>query len=160
MAGHAIVEKVKQFVMPILDDLEIELVDLEFKREGHVQYLRIFIDKPDGVTIDDCQLVSRECEAVLDVEDIIHTQYVLEVSSPGLDRPLKTLQDYQRFQGKLAKIKTFRTIQGRKKFLGYLQGVAQETIDSPVCITLLVDGTDEIQIPYDLISSARLEVEF
>lgn len=160
MAGHAIIEKVKQLVIPILHEQEFELVDLEFKREGHVQYLRIFIDKPGGVTIDDCQLVSRECEVALDIEDIIQKQYVLEVSSPGLDRPLKTLQDYRRFHGKLAKIKTYRTIQGRKKFLGYLRGVVQETNDSPVCITMFIDGKDEIQIPYDLISSARLEVEF
>ncbi len=128
MTGHTIVEKVKTLITPIIEGQELELVDVEFKRRGHLQYLRIFIDKPGGgVSIDDCQHVSRECEVLLDIEDIIRTQYVLEVSSPGLDRPLKTIQDYQRFQGRLAKIKTFQSIQGQKKFLGYIHGVTQAT---------------------------------
>lgn len=160
MTGRTIAEKVKALVTPILEGQKLELVEVEFKREGHIQYLRIFIDKPGGVSIDDCQHVSRECEILLDVEDLIRTQYVLEVSSPGLDRPLKTIQDYQRFQGRLVKIKTFQTIQGQKKFLGYLQGVTQETSESPLSITLLIDGEQEIQIPYELIASGRLEVEF
>ncbi|MDY0093327.1 MAG: ribosome maturation factor RimP [Candidatus Vecturithrix sp.] len=161
MTGHTIVEKVKTLINPIIEEQELELVDVEFKREGHLQYLRIFIDKPGGgVSIDDCQHVSRECEVLLDIEDIIRTQYVLEVSSPGLDRPLKTIQDYQRFQGRLAKIKVFQSIQGQKKFLGYIHGVTQATPDSAFLITLLIDGKEEIQIPCELIASARLEVEF
>jgi ribosome maturation factor RimP len=162
MAGQAIVEKIKELVTPIVVAEHLELVDVEFKREGRVNYLRIFIDKPGGVTIADCQQVSRECEVVLDVEDVIRTQYVLEVSSPGLDRPLKTKADYQRFQHHLVKIKTFQAIQGRKKFLGHLQGITDEldTVMSPCFVKItLLDG-EEIRIPYGMIASARLEVEF
>jgi ribosome maturation factor RimP len=161
MAGHAIAEKVKKLVDPIVTAEQLELVDVEFKHEGRVNYLRIFIDKPGGVTIDDCQKISRECEVVLDVENVIRSQYVLEVSSPGLDRPLRTKEEYQRFQNRLVKIKTFRTIQGQKKFMGYLQGITDETAETPSLVTIrTLDGDKEIQIPYEMIASARLEVEF
>ena len=161
MPGYSLVDKVKELVTPIITAQQLELVAVEFKREGHVQYLRIFIDKPDGgVTIDDCQKVSRECEIVLDIENIIRTQYVLEVSSPGLDRPLRTKKEYERFRKRLVKIKTFRSIQGRKKFLGYLQGITEETAESPSIVTIVSLDGREIQIPYELIASARLEVEF
>lgn len=161
MAGHAIAEQVKELVAPIVAAEQLELVDVEFKREGRVKYLRIFIDKPGGATIDDCQKISRECDVVLDVENIIRTQYVLEVSSPGLDRPLRTKEEYKRFQHRLVKIKTFQTIQGQKKFIGYLQKVTDETAGTPSLVTIrLLDDDEEIQIPYEMIASARLEVEF
>jgi ribosome maturation factor RimP len=161
MAAHAIAEKVKTLVAPIVATKQLELVDVEFKREGRVNYLRIFIDKSGGVTIDDCQTISRECEVVLDIENIIQTQYVLEVSSPGLDRPLRTKEEYKRFQNRLVKITTFQAIQRQKKFLGYLQGITDETAESPSLVTIrTLDGEEEIQIPYEMIASARLEVEF
>ena len=78
MSGGSLVDTVKRLVKPIMMAQQFELVDVEFKREGQVHYVRIFIDKPGGITIDDCQKVSRECEIVLDVEDIIRTQYVLK----------------------------------------------------------------------------------
>jgi ribosome maturation factor RimP len=116
MAGHSsISDSVKTLVTPIIESRQLELVDVEFKREGPNSYLRLFIDKAEGVTLDDCQSVSRECELVLDVENIIQTQYILEVSSPGLDRPLKKREDYQRFQGRLVKLKTYRPLDGQKK---------------------------------------------
>jgi len=161
MPGHAITGKVKELVTPIVTAEQLELVDVEFKHEGRVNYLRIFIDKPGGVTVDDCQKISRECEVVLDVENIIRTQYVLEVSSPGLDRPLRTKEEYTRFQNRLVKIKTFQAIQGQKKFMGYLQGMTNETTEVPSSVIIrTLDGGEEIQIPYEMIASARLEVEF
>lgn len=161
MSGHSsIIEKITALVTPIIEAQQLEFVDVEFKREGHINYLRIFIDKADGVTIDDCQKTSQECEVVLDVENIIQTQYVLEVSSPGLDRPLKSREDYDRFRNKLAKIKTYRAVQGQKKFLGHLQGISDETPASPSVVTIITKAGEEIQIPYELIASARLEVEF
>ena len=160
MARHPLAERVKELVIPMIVSQQLELVDVEFKREGHINYLRIFIDKPGGVTIEDCQNISRECEVLLDIENIIQTQYVLEVSSPGLDRPLKTKEDYQRFRQRLVKIKTFRAIQGQKKFLGYLQGIIDEQGDSPSVVILTSLDDQEIRIPYELIASARLEVEF
>lgn len=160
MAGRAIVEKVKAIVTPIVVAEQLELVDVEFKREGRTNYLRLFIDKPGGVTIEDCQHVSRECEVILDVEDLIRTQYVLEVSSPGLDRPLKTEEDYQRLQKRLVKLKTFQAIQGRRNFLGYLQETIAETATSPMVVKITTLDGEDLQIPYPLIASARLEVEF
>jgi ribosome maturation factor RimP len=160
MASHGLVEKIKALVAPIVAGAELELVDAEFKHEGQTHVLRIFIDKPGGVTLDDCQAISRECEVVLDVEDIIHTQYMLEVSSPGLDRPLRTREDYRRFTDRLVKLKTYRPVQGRKKFLGYLQGVTEETPAEPCVVILRMKNDEELRIPYDMIASARLEVEF
>jgi ribosome maturation factor RimP len=160
MAGYAIVEKVKGLITPIILAEQLELVDVEFKREGHVHYLRIFIDKPGGVTIEDCQKISQECEVILDVENIIHTQYILEVSSPGLDRPLRTKEEYKRFLKRLVKIKTFCAIKGQKKFLGYLQEITDGTATTPSLVKILSLDGEEIQIPYEMIASARLEVEF
>lgn len=160
MAGRAIVEKVKALAAPIVVAKQLELVDVEFEREGRTNYLRIFIDHPDGVTIEDCQQISRDCEAVLDVEDLIRTQYVLEVSSPGLDRPLRTKAEYQRFRKRLVKLKTFQAIQGRKHFLGYLQEITEETATSPTVVNLTTLDGEDLRIPYELIASARLEVEF
>ncbi len=160
MSGYSLTDRVKELVTPIIVGQELELIDVEFTREGQVRYLRIFIDTPGGVTIDDCQKVSRECEVVLDIENIIRTQYVLEISSPGLDRPLKTKEDYIRFQKRLVKIKTFRAVQGRKKFLGYLQGITEEPAEGSSYVTIVTTDDEETRIPYELIASARLEVEF
>lgn len=160
MAGHVLAARVKQLVSPIIEAAQLELVDIEFKHEGHANYLRIFIDKPGGVTLDDCQAISRECEVTLDIENIIHTQYILEVSSPGLDRPLKTKADFQRFQGKLAQITTYTPVQGCKKFLGYLEEVTEEPTSKACVISIRTRENGEFQIPYDMIASARLEVEF
>lgn len=131
MAQETILETVQQLLEPILEDMALELVDLEFKREGRDWFLRIFIDKPGGVTLDDCAEVSRGVGAVLEVENVIETAYRLEVSSPGLDRPLKKLPDFERFQGELVKVKTFEKMDPdgrgheRKTFVGELLGVEE-----------------------------------
>jgi ribosome maturation factor RimP len=160
MARQAIAERVKELVAPIIASEDFELVDVEFKHEGRVHYLRIFIDKPGGVTIDDCQHISRECEAVLDVENIIRSQYVLEVSSPGLDRPLRSKDDFQQFVHRLAKIKTFRPLQGRTKFLGHIEGIREDPATADTVVTIRTPEGQVFQIPYKMIASARLEVEF
>jgi len=156
---HGVVGQVKNLITPIITDAQLELVDVEYTREGQVHYLRIFIDKPDGVTIDDCQTMSRECEVILDIEEIIHTQYILEVSSPGLDRPLRKKKDYNRFRDRLVNIRTYRAVDGRKKFLGRLIGLTDNQGTDTCVVTLRIDGSD-VHIPYDMIASARLEVEF
>ncbi len=160
MAGLTIAEKVQVLVTPIVKASRLELVAVEFKKEGRTQYLRIFIDKPGGVTIEDCQRISQECDLVLDVEDLIPIPYVLEVSSPGLDRPLKTQAEYQRFLNHLVKIKTFQVINGQKKFVGYLRAITEETATTPVVVTIRTLNDEDIHIPYNLIASTRLEVEF
>ena len=149
-------------VMPILTELGLELVDLEFKREGYSWFLRLFIDKPGGVTLDDCAEVSREVSAILEVEDPIEAPYRLEVSSPGIDRPLKSPADFGRFAGQLVKIKT-RTLldpdargHQRKTFVGELRG-----LDGALVRLRQTDRRGgEISIPLDEIDRANLEPKF
>jgi ribosome maturation factor RimP len=151
----------EKLINPILADYALELVDLELKGKGR-QILRVFIDKPGGVTLDDCAEVSREISALFEVEDPIDGAYDLEVSSPGLDRPLKKLQDFERFTGRLVKLRTQRLLDPdarghqRKTFIGEILGV---------------DGTQirlrqndrrggEISIAFDAIDKANLEIDF
>ncbi len=125
---------INRLVTPILDDLGFELVDLELKRENKGSALRLFIDKPGGITLDDCVSVSREVGAVLEIEDPIKAAYRLEVSSPGLDRPLKKATDFERFSGQKAKIKTFELLDPdqrghtRKTFVGVLLGMEGDLV--------------------------------
>lgn len=126
--------RVQQLVKPVLDELSMELVDLEFKREGQDWFLRLFIDKEGGVTLDNCAEVSREVSAILEVEDPVSAAYHLEVSSPGLDRPLKKTADYVRFVGQLVKIKTYEKLDPdgrgheRKTYVGLLRGIHDDVV--------------------------------
>ncbi|HUX07775.1 MAG TPA: ribosome maturation factor RimP [Acidobacteriota bacterium] len=132
----------------------LELVHLEFKHESGTWVLRIYIDKPGGVGLDDCTGISREVGMMLEVENLISHSYNLEVSSPGLDRPLKKLEDFRRFAGKSVRIKLKPEHQGRKKFRGRIAGVDGEEI--------LIENDVELQthrLPLAEIHSARLEVE-
>ena len=153
---------IEALLMPILADLGMELVDLEFKREGRDWCLRLFIDKPGGITLDDCVEVSREVSAILEVEDPIETNYRLEVSSPGIDRPLKKPADYQRFAGQQVKLKT-RTLldpdergHQRKTFVGELLGC-----DGTLVRLRQTDRRGgEVAIALTEIDKAHLEPEF
>ena len=126
---NPIIERVEVLILPVLEDLELELVDIEYQREGRGWVLRLYLDKEGGITLDDCAVASREISTLLDVEDVVDTAYNLEVSSPGLDRPLKKLEHFARFKGEPAKIKTLASCdpdsrgQNRKTFSGVLQGV-------------------------------------
>lgn len=144
--------------LPLLDSLGIELVELEFRKEGQGMVLRLYIDKPGGITLDDCADVSRELSEILDVEDVIHCHYSLEVSSPGLNRPLKKDSDYVRYAGRLVKIRTFEMVADdagnrRKTFLGELIG-----LDSGVVSLKLKEG-QSASIPLEKIAKANLEFE-
>ena len=120
--------QIETLVMPILDDLGFELVDLLLQQDGRQLALRIFIDKPGGVNLDACATVSREVGAILEIEDPIKSAYRLEVSSPGMDRPLKKPADFERFAGQKVKLKTLRLTDPdqrghtRKTFVGTLLG--------------------------------------
>lgn len=157
-----LVEQIEELVTPILDDLQFELVDLVYQRESRGWVLRFFLDKEGGITLDDCAEASREISALLDVEDIIDTAYSLEVSSPGLDRPLKKKADFERFAGELVKVKTALAIdpdqRGRKRktFVGTLDGVS----DDRVLITVKEKLAVQVAIPLDQIEAANLEYEF
>ncbi len=115
--------QIEAIAEPLLEDLGIELVDVEFRREGHGWVLRLYIDRPDGVTLEDCSTVSREISRYLEVEDPIEHAYHLEVSSPGLERPLKKEKDFVRFSGRRARIKLLDKRDGQRVFTGVLAGM-------------------------------------
>lgn len=133
-----------------------ELVDVELKRQPEGMVLRLFVDKDGGIGLDELQAVSEEVSAVLDAEDPIAAAYTLEVSSPGLDRALKHEADYRRFVGRLAKLSSYEPIDGRRHWVGRLQGVA----DGLVSVCLEKEGGAVAQVPLAKISHGRLEVEF
>ncbi len=151
--GKSIVQQVEELIAPVIDELGLELVDVEYVKEGAQWYLRIFIDKESGVDIDDCADVSRAAGEVLDQKDPITQAYTLEVSSPGLERPLKKDQDFERFQGRLARIITKEAFQGYKEFTGYLVGLVDDEI-------VLEYEKEQIRIPRDLVEKANLTFEF
>ena len=119
----SVVGRIEAFAEPLLEDMGIELVDIEFRREGHGWVLRLYIDRQDGVTLDDCATVSREVSRYLEVEDPIEQAYHLEVSSPGLERPLKKEKDFARFSGRRARIKLLEKRDGQRVFIGTLAGM-------------------------------------
>lgn len=151
--------RVEALATPILSSLGMELVELEYQREGRAMVLRLFLDKPGGITLDDCAAVSRELSEILDVEDVIPDRYTLEVSSPGLNRPLKKPADYVRAAGRLVKIRTAELWADeagnrRKTFLGELLGLEQEQVR-----LRLTEGQLAV-IPLEKIARANLEFEF
>ena len=149
---------------PLLAELEMlaqraavaEGVDIawcELKGGSGARIFRVFIERKDGdVGLSDCERVSRRLSVILDVEDPIESSYTLEVSTPGLDRPLHVLGDYERFQGKLARVKTRQPVDGRKRFVARLAGVSGDVV------RLDEDGRI-LEVPMSLIDSGRLELE-
>lgn len=161
IAEQSIAEKVTRLVEPVLARDGYELVEVEWLRQGGRWTLRLFIDKAGGVQIDDCQAVSRTVEPILDVEDFIEPAYDLEVSSPGLDRPLRKPQDFERFAGQRAHVKAYGPVAGtapgspaRKHWTGALKG-----FDAAAAAVLVdVDGVLH-RIPHDQIAKAHLEFD-
>jgi ribosome maturation factor RimP len=143
----------EQFLEPILDENNFELVDVEYVKEAGNWYLRIYVDKDGGITIDDCELVSRALEAILDEKDPIKDPYILEVSSPGLDRPLKKEKDYKRSIGKLVEIKLYKQLDGNKEFMGNLVEYTSDTVT-------IESDTDNITFNRKDIALIRLAVIF
>ncbi len=159
MVQTDLVSRMTELAEPLAVSLGMELVDIEYKREGRAMVLRLFVDREGGVTLDDCAKVSRELSEILDVEDFIEEDYTLEVSSPGLNRPLKKPADYERYRGRSVKIKTFDLIPDdagnpRKTFVGELLG-----LDNKVVRLKLNEG-QTAGIPLDKVAKANLEFEF
>lgn len=159
---QSLLGELEQLIVPVLDDLGFELVDLEYQREGQDLFLRIFVDKDGGVNLDDCATISREVGALLEVEDLITDAYRLEVSSPGLDRPLKRPADFERFVGEQVKVKAADSIDPdnrghkRKTFSGELLGLKE----GRVCIRQLDKKGGEVEIPLVDLVQARLDPQF
>ena len=128
MAKKDYESKTETLIQPLIDANHFELVDVEWVKEGANWYLRVFIDKEGGITVDDCELVSRAFEEILDKEDYISENYIFEVSSPGLDRPLKKEKDFARSIGKDVEIKLYKALNKEKEFVGVLTAYDSETI--------------------------------
>jgi len=158
MAQTDVVSRMTEIAGPLVASLGMELVDLEYKREGRAMVLRLLVDREGGVTLDDCANVSRELSEILDVEDFIQGHYTLEVSSPGLNRPLKKEADYERYRGRLVKIRTFELLPDdagnpRKTFTGELMA-----LENGVVRLRLSEG-QTAGIPLDKVAKANLEYE-
>lgn len=144
-------EGLVELLEPTVEGMGYELVGVEF--DGHQRVLRVYIDRPEGITVDDCSAVSYQLSGLLDVEDPIPGRYQLEVSSPGMDRPLFKLEHFDRFRGEMARIQLSRPLEGRRRYKARLQGVEGQDV-------LLLDEETPLRIPYDLIDKARLSPEF
>lgn len=129
MAKRKVEDIVYELAKPIIDRNNFELVEVEYKKEGADWYLRVYIDKEGGITIDDCQAVSEEMSDLLDEADPIEQSYIFEVSSPGIDRPLKTDRDYEKNNDKLVEVKLFSPLDGKKVFEGILKGHSKEIVE-------------------------------
>jgi ribosome maturation factor RimP len=147
-----IIDKVRSFLQTLLPTLGLELFDLQFRREGHGWVLRVFIDAPTGVTLNHCSDVSRELGNYLDVEDCIDHAYHLEVSSPGLERPLRSIDDFVRFLGKQARVKLHNQLEEGKIVEGIIEAVREDLI-----YLRLADG-GSVQFSFEMINKARLTI--
>ena len=153
MVKKKIEDIVAEFAGPIANNHSFELVDVEFIKEGTNWYLRIYIDKPGGITIDDCKIVSEEVSDILDKKDPIDQSYFLEVSSPGLDRPLKKDSDFEKFKGELVEVKVYKPIDGRKVFEGELIGL----IDNKIIIKI---DDEKAEFEKDQVAVVRRVINF
>lgn len=154
-------ERIRAIAERVAGSYGLEIFDVHLRRESGGQVLRVVIDRPgpaahaeESVSIEDCAQVSREISAILDVEDVLEQSYTLEVSSPGLDRPLRHADDYRRFEGRLAKIVTTQPVDRQTAFAGRLRGVEHEAV------VFEAEGGRVHRIPLGLIARGRLDVEF
>jgi len=161
LSSSDVVEQVRALAGRVAGSYGLEVFDVQFRREGRGLVLRVQIDRPgpaataeESVSVEDCAHVSRELSAMLDVEDVVSDAYTLEVSSPGLDRPLRRADDYRRFSGRRAKLVMREPVDGQKYFRGRLGGVDQDAV--------LIDAEDgrRHRVPIGVITRANLEVEF
>jgi ribosome maturation factor RimP len=155
------VDRVRELATRVASSYGLEIFDVELKREGSQQVLRVIVDRPgpsatpeESVSIDDCARVAEELGTLLDVEDVMPGGYTFEVSSPGLDRPLRSADDYRRFAGRWAKIVTSEPVQRQTAFSGRVKGIDGDDV------LFESEGRKLVKLPLRLISRARLEVEF
>ena len=146
--------RTEELITPILDRMNFELVDVEYVKEGGTWYLRAYIDKEGGITVNDCEAVAREMNEILDREDFVEDSYVFEVSSPGLGRPLKKEKDYIRSMGKEVEIRTYRAITREKEFYGILSAYDENTV------TIKTEDGTELTFEKSDIALIRLAFDF
>jgi len=146
-------DELQALLQPTVVGLGYELWGVEFLRQGRRSVLRVFIDSPDGITVEDCATVSRQLSALLDVEDPISGEYTLEVSSPGMDRVLFTAEQFARYVGEEVSVRLLRPLQGRRKFKGPLLSANSDEL-------VLVQDGQELRLPMDAIDKAQLVPRF
>ena len=146
-------QKTEALLLPMMEEHQFELVDVEYVKEAGTWYLRGYIDKPGGIIVNDCEDVSRAFSDILDEQDFIEDSYIMEISSPGLDRPLKKEKDFKRSLGKLVEIRTYRPIEKQKEFCGILNAYDSNSV------TIDEDGTERTFDKKD-IALIRLAIEF
>jgi len=154
MSTMTIIERTQAIAERVASREGLEIVEVEWKGAGNNRVLRVFLDKPGGVTLADCEKVSHELSVILDVEEVVGWRYTLEVSSPGLDRKLLTETDYQRFAGKKARVKLRNPIEGRSHFVGRLAGCGEGQAEMDV------EGDGRIRFSLHEVAVARLVAEF
>lgn len=147
-------QKTEELVLPIVTENHFELVDVEYVKEGGTWYLRAYIDKPGGITVDDCEIVNRALSDLLDEKDFIEESYILEVSSPGLGRPLKKERDFERSLGEEVEIRTYRMIEKQKEFRGILKSYDKNTV------TIVTEEEEEQVFERENIALIRLAFDF
>ena len=147
-------QKTEELILPIVEGNGFELVDVEYVKEGSNWYLRAYIDKPGGIAVDDCEVVSRAFSEILDREDYIEDTYIFEVSSPGLGRPLKKEKDFKRSLGEEVEIRTYRAIDRQKEFTGILSAYDDKTV------TLTMEDGSEAVFEKADIALIRLALDF
>lgn len=145
---------IEELVSPIVDDKGFEIVDIEYVKEAGEYYLRIFLDKEGGISLNDCESVSRELSEILDIKDPIKDNYFLEVSSPGLDRPLKKDKDFLRYKGRDIEIKLYKPLNGSKQFEGQLVGLNEDKN-----IVVVIDN-NEVEFNKKDVALVRLAIKF
>ncbi|MDC0492184.1 ribosome maturation factor RimP [Candidatus Pseudothioglobus singularis] len=150
-----IADKVLSIINPSIEDLGYELLGIEYVPSGKHSILRLYIDSEDGIGVDDCEIVSRQVSAIMDVEDPITGQYNLEVSSPGIERPLFIVAHYMRFLGHDVRLRTFRPIEGRRNFTGAIGSVSEKSNSLE-----LVTELGPVTLDLDLIEKANLVAHF
>ncbi len=155
MANKASIEqRAEQLILPILEENSFELWDVEYVKEGGTWYLRAYIDKPGGITIDDCELVSRAFNEKLDEEDFIGDAYIMEISSPGLGRALKKDRDFERCIGEDVDVRLYKAMDGEKEFTGALKAFSKEQI------TVEFEDGQTLEVLRKDIAQVRLSFDF
>ncbi len=147
-------QRAVQLLEPILMSMDFELVDVEYVKEAGSWYLRSYIDRPGGITVDDCEAVSRQFSDLLDREDFIQDSYIMEVSSPGLDRPLKKEKDFERSLGRDVEIRTYRPIEKEKEFYGILRAYDDNSV------TIEREDQQQMEFQKKDIALIRLALDF
>lgn len=144
--------RTEELITPILGRMNFELVDVEYVKEGSTWYLRAYIDKEGGITVNDCADVAREMNEILDREDYVEDSYIFEVSSPGLGRPLKKEKDYIRSMGKNVEIRTYRAINKEKEFYGVLKAYDETTV--------MIENEDGEELTFEKADIALIRLAF